>query len=170
MVCRGCGTELQEHTAICEQCGVPVDLAVEGGSDVTLIPPPTKKKKLWIPVIVVGMLLAAMVFGMLVQSEANEYLHIVRQGSPLDHPNQTYEEAFRMFFKDPKWSYFVSEDGENVVEFRGKCLYLEQEVSALIQFIVDGETGYFQMHYLSLNEVPQNVLIMASLIEAAFTQ
>lgn len=118
-----------------------------------------------------------------VQSEDPHVLG-VKEASPAAYPDQTYGEAFERFFKSPAWKYFVGtkegpdedgdgepdyeEDGIDVVEFTGYCLYQDVEVKARIQFTLseDGET--FTATYLSFNEVPQSMLILGALLEKVF--
>lgn len=60
-----------------------------------------------------------------------------------DAPDVTYEDAFTSFFATPRWKYFESEDGQDVVEFTGDCTYQDVPVKARIQFVVDEENGIF---------------------------
>lgn len=108
----------------------------------------------------------------------------VKNGSPFSYPEKTYGEAFETFFAFPTWKYFVGTvfgpdddgDGEpdytkenlDIVEFTGYCLYLDVEVKALVQFTLDEGEGVFEATYLSFNDVPQSLLMLAALVEAAF--
>ena len=97
----------------------------------------------------------------------NKYVKMVK-GAVRDGTNKTYEQAFSAFFGTPRWNYFLSTENQNVVEFTGDCLYQDVEVRALIQFIVDEDEGIFTASYLSFNDVPQNLFILAALIDKAF--
>ena len=106
----------------------------------------------------------------------------VKNGTNSNYAGVTYGQAFDNFFGNPEWRYFkgTSEgpdddgDGEpdyleenvDVVEFTGRCTYQDVEVQALIQFEVGEDT--FEATFLSLNEVPENRLILAALIDKAF--
>lgn len=98
----------------------------------------------------------------------NRYVQMVKGGYRVDNPDLTYEAAFSAFFGTPRWKYFQSEDGQDVVEFTGDCTYQDVPVKARIQFIVDEENGTFEAAYLALNEVPQNALTLSALLEKAF--
>lgn len=118
------------------------------------------------------------------QSE-NEYVASVKNGSPLAYPDKTYGEAFENFFGSPKWKYFLgtkegldedsdgvpdsTEENVDVVEFTGYCTYQNVEVKALLQFTLSQENDTFEATYLSFNEVPQNYLMLATLLDAVFT-
>lgn len=103
-------------------------------------------------------------------NENNENIQFVKQGYPKNYPNKTYGEAFDNFFESPRWKYFVSEDDEDIVEFTGKCLYMEEKVDACIQFTLDKKAETFDITYLSFNEVAQNKLMVWALISTIFEE
>ncbi len=108
----------------------------------------------------------------------------VKNGHPIAYPNITYDQAFSEFFAYPTWKYFSGtkegpdEDGDgkpdykvenvDVVEFTGRCMYADVEAKALIQFTLDADKGTFTATYLSLNELPQNGLMLITLVNKAF--
>lgn len=98
----------------------------------------------------------------------NKYVLMVKNGHRENNPDLTYDKAFSSFFGTPRWKYFKGNEGKNVVEFTGDCTYQDAAVKARIQFVVDEKQGTFEATYLALNEVPQNKLILASLIAKAF--
>lgn len=122
----------------------------------------------------------------LLKGENEEHIIGVKGGTNSAYPGVTYGDAFENFFANPSWRYFVGtqegpdEDGDgepdytvenvDVVEFTGNCLYADVEVTALIQFVLDNEAGTFQPVYLSFNEVPQNVLMLAGLMDTVFSE
>jgi len=101
-------------------------------------------------------------------TSGNRYVQMVRNGSPVTWPNVTYDEAFSNFFGSPRWSHFESDDGLQVVQFTGDMEYGGSPVNALIQFIVDMESGTFDATFLSFNEVPQTQLMLLTLITTVF--
>lgn len=119
-----------------------------------------------------------------VQAEDSHVLG-VKGGTPAAYPGKTYGEAFENFFGSPAWKYFVGtkegadEDGDgkpdyveenaDIVEFTGYCTYQNVEVKALIQFTLSKEDNTFEATYLFFNEVPQNMFMLAALLEAVFT-
>lgn len=121
----------------------------------------------------------------LVQQD-DEHVKMVKEGHPKAYPNKTYGKCFDSFFGTPAWKYFVGtqngpdDDGDgkpdytknnvDVVEFTGYCMYQEVEVKACIQFILDVDEGSFDATYLSFNDVPQNKLLLYSLISKAFEE
>ena len=98
----------------------------------------------------------------------NKYVLMVKNGYRENNPALTYDKAFSAFFGTPRWKYFKGDEGKNVVEFTGDCTYQDAAVKAMIQFAVDEKNGSFEAVYLAFNEVPQNRLILATLIEKAF--
>ena len=116
----------------------------------------------------------------------DEHVTGVKNGTNTAYPGVTYGEAFENFFADPSWKYFVGtkegpdddEDGEpdytiedvDVVEFTGRCLYADVEVTALIQFTLNMEDGTFEPSYLSFNDVPQTMLMLVGMMDTVFTQ
>lgn len=117
-----------------------------------------------------------------VQAE-DEHVLSVKGGTNSSYPGKTIGEAFDNFFGSPTWKYFkgtkesTDEDGDgkpdsetenvDVVEFTGYCMYQDVEVKALIQFTL-GDDDSFEATYLSYNEVPQNMLELASLMNTVF--
>lgn len=113
----------------------------------------------------------------------DEHVLAVKNGTNPSYPGRTYGEAFDSYFSEATWKYFkgttdkTDEDEtdtldsekqiSDVVEFTGYCMYKDVTVKALIQFTLEDET--FKATYLSFNEVPQNELILAGLINAVFT-
>ena len=99
----------------------------------------------------------------------NPYVEMVKGGHPNSYPNRTYGEAFGSFFSSPRWSYFESDDGKDVVEFTGYCLYQNTEVQARFQFVLDVGNGTFETAYFAFNDVPQTKLMLSALLEKVFT-
>lgn len=120
----------------------------------------------------------------IVQAE-DEHVLGVKGGTPNAYPGKTYGETFDNFFGSPTWKYFVGtkegadEDGDgepdyieenvDIVEFTGYCTYQDVEVKALIQFTLSKDDNTFEATYLSFNDVPQNMLMLSALLDAAFT-
>jgi hypothetical protein len=93
---------------------------------------------------------------------------MVRGGFRANNPELTYETAFSAFFSNPRWQYFQSENGIDVVEFTGGCIYRDVHVTARIQFIIDLENSTFEATYLAFNEVPQTLFTLTSLLDTVF--
>lgn len=103
-----------------------------------------------------------------VSDSENRYVRMVKGGYRVGQPELTYGDAFEYFFASPRWKYFIGEDGQDVVEFTGDCMYRDVSVKARIQFIVDEENGTFEPGYLAYNEVPQDVITRSVLIQTVF--
>lgn len=94
----------------------------------------------------------------------NEHVTFVKEGYLDSEPNYTVGELFNNFFGNPKWTYFKADTGEDVVEFTGDMMYLDTEVSAKLQILIDGER--FEFGALAFNEVPQTELITSAVLSA----
>lgn len=103
-----------------------------------------------------------------VTDSVDEHVIGVKNGYPEAAPQITYGDAFENFFANPTWKYFGSTDGKDVVEFTGKCTYLDQEVKARLQFILSKDGKSFKQGALSFNDVPQSSLVTSALIFKAF--
>ena len=80
----------------------------------------------------------------------------------------TYGKAFDSFFSNTKWRYFESTEGLDVVEFQGKFYYDNSPATAKIQFIVNVSEGTFTVYHLSINDVDQSKLMLATLVNKVF--
>ncbi|MBR6643991.1 MAG: hypothetical protein IKL28_10090 [Lachnospiraceae bacterium] len=105
-----------------------------------------------------------------IYNDNNENIQFVKEGTNSAYPGTTYGEAFDDFFSSPRWSYFEADTGEDVVEFTGGCYYNDVKVDALMQFTLDKSAGTFEVTYLSFNDVAQNKLMIAALLEKVFEE
>lgn len=136
----------------------------------------TLKKRILFPLVAILVcctLTACGVIQLLGNSSSEDsHITLVKGGSPFAYPDRTYGEAFDAFFDSPSWTYFEGTDdygeSQDIVEFTGKCIYQDVEVEVCLQFILDMDNGSFETSYLSFNDVPQNILMLAGLMEAVF--
>lgn len=98
----------------------------------------------------------------------SDYVKFVKKGTNSEYPGVTYGDAFDYYFANPKWKYFESDTGVDVVEFTGKCLYRDVEVDATIQWQLDVENGTFELGYVAFNDVPQDMLTSLVLVANVF--
>ncbi|MGO4369840.1 hypothetical protein [Paenibacillus sp. 2TAB19] len=103
-----------------------------------------------------------------VTDSANPYVLAVKGGYQEDNPDQLYGDTFEQFFAGPTWTYFLSDTDEHVVEFTGMMMYMDTEVKARLQFIVDDESDTIEVGALSFNDVPQTELIKLSVLTKVF--
>ena len=99
----------------------------------------------------------------------NENVLGVKNGYPENYPDCKYGDVFEEFFADPTWKYFKSTEDRDIVEFTGYCTYMEQEVKARLQFVLNNNDNTFEASALSFNDVPQSKLITVTLITKAFS-
>jgi len=124
------------------------------------------KKRIWSIVGFVAIVVA--IFAFVIHQNDKKYIEFVKQGSPVDYPNITYEKAFDNYFGNCKWSYFVSDDEEDVVEFNGKCSYRGQDADIKIQFVLDVDHDSFEVYAATINGIRQSTLELATIIEMVF--
>ncbi|GAA6293175.1 hypothetical protein F220043C3_16090 [Enterocloster asparagiformis] len=154
--------------------------AVEAGAEHTaqrsseaaqgFFPPVKPVKKRIIQSVVIGVLALITVLGLAVNGGDKKYIDSVKHGSPVAYPQITYGEAFENFFKKPRWRYFKSEAGDDVVEFSGRCMFQDTEVEAVFQFILSKDDDTFEIAYLGLNDIPQNQLVILGVVSKAFEE
>lgn len=104
----------------------------------------------------------------LVDGSGNRYVEMVKGGSPELYPNITYGEAFEAFFDNCEWKYFTSEDGKNVVEFHGSCMYDSDRVAVLVQFVVNETDGSFEIWTAAIDGEEQSMLVYSMLLISIF--
>ena len=73
----------------------------------------------------------------------------------------TVGKALDSFLGNPIWQYFESEDHQKVVQCNGTCQYNDKTVEAKIQFLLNDDDT-FEIHAISLNDIDQNLLMMAA--------
>ena len=95
------------------------------------------------------------------------------QNANMNGTEYTYKEVFDNFFAYPTWKHFTSDDGQEVVEFTGECTYDNQQVKALVQFLITSETDDYiewEATYLSFNNVSQPMIMLSALFEKAIIE
>ncbi|MBE5875455.1 MAG: zinc ribbon domain-containing protein [Lachnospiraceae bacterium] len=169
MFCTNCGKKIEYNAVFCTQCGMKIvgttgDTVVEEFKRRDM----QDKKKVYLKYgIIIAIIMVLILF---ISDLANDdyYIELVKTGYPKAYPAKTYGEEFGDFFSGGEWSYFESSEGEDIVEFTGKCTYGGEEVEALVQFTVDEEEETFEVTYLSLNDMSQSELIILALFYAIF--
>lgn len=159
MYCDNCGLEIEEGENFCNECGMQIEIKerrFRGESGIL------KKVVIGVGIVVVLIFGIAMFTG---SSDNNEYVMSIKGGSFASYPEISIGEAFDNFFSGPKWKHFVSDKGDDIVEFTGDCMFKDANVEVLIQFKLH-EDGGFETAYFSMNDVSQSLLMMAGMIEA----
>ena len=77
-------------------------------------------------------------------------------------PNKTLERMINGFMAYPIWTGGESEEGNIFVNVKGGIIFQEKEVDAALQFSVNKDN--FRVRALELNEIPQNQLMITSLL------
>ena len=97
----------------------------------------------------------------------NPEIQLVKTGYLKIAPNVSIGVAFERFFKDPLWKSFKTDSGERIVEFSGKSIYMDKEVTTKIQFKLNSSDG-FEVGAVSMNDISQNMLLRAALLNKIF--
>ncbi|MDF2595334.1 MAG: hhoB [Clostridia bacterium] len=82
---------------------------------------------------------------------SEELITIIKDSFFNNFSTQKIGLAFDLFFESPQWSYFRSNQEEDVVEFTGTYLYNGKKTPVLLQFVVDAYSNSFQVVYMERN-------------------
>lgn len=131
------------------------------------------KRRLAILAIITGILFLFIILTPGVTEGGNAYIEMVQSSSPDAYPDVTYGEAFNNYFSNPEWEYFVSDDDSQVVEFNGRCLYLNEEADVTVQFLLtdlENENNEYliEFGYLGINGQSQSDIVKWALVEEIF--
>lgn len=77
---------------------------------------------------------------------SDKYVRMVVSGHPGSYPDISYGDAFDAFFENCEWSYFKSDQGQDVVEFHGRCFSDGEKKDVDIQFLLSVEDGTFELY------------------------
>jgi len=176
MYCPKCGNKEEDGAAFCSRCGASITSGENNTPMQTLSINAVKENKinkkksvfhgfiLFIVIIVIGVLS----FVFINHAKENKYINCVKEGNPKLYPDKTYGKAFSEFFSNPKWKYFKSDDGLDVVEFSGGCLYSDVEVTVCIQFVLNVDEGEVTIEYFAMNDVPQSEFMTIVIMDKVF--
>lgn len=176
MYCPKCGNKEEDGAVFCSRCGATITSGEDNTPLQTLSTNAVEeikieKKKsafhgfiLFIVIIVVVVLS----FVFINHTKDNKYINYVKEGNPELYPDITYGQAFGDFFSNPKWKYFESDGGLDVVEFSGGCLYADVEVMVSIQFVINVDEGEFTVEYFAMNDVPQSEFMTIVIMDKVF--
>lgn len=92
----------------------------------------------------------------------SRYIESVKQGHSSAFPNITYEDAYNKFYSNPKWRYYKSTTGADVISFTGQCTYDGRPTTVELQYILNKDNT-FQLAGGSINGIEQNVFVLAQL-------
>jgi len=169
MFCTKCGNQVADNAKFCQKCGAKLitDEAVPQASAVQSFPKKKYSKKFILGIagcaIIIVILIAVASSG-----GSDRYVSMVKNGTLSAYPQMTVGTAFDNFMRNAKWKSLKAEDGNNYVNVSGTILYLDKEVEAVVQFLVDAEDGSFEYYACEFNGIPQNNLIFWALLEKIY--
>lgn len=182
MKCSKCGNEVKDGAKFCNICGEKLNCENnqpninlnkdEGTVKAEIVKSPKKKNKTLIAVIGV---IVVLIVGVALASMAGESEEVtrVKEGHFIDYSeDEGYTDigtAFENYFSDTSWESFTSEDGMEIVEFNGTCMYYDKETNCSIQFELYDDGG-FSIYAMEFNGVPQNTLMIDAVVENAMEE
>jgi hypothetical protein len=98
----------------------------------------------------------------------SEEVKLVKNGKLSNYKNKTVGEAVNYFFKKPKWEKINASDGETYVNVKGIIMYESKEVEAGLQFKIHKDKNSFELKGFELNEIPQNIFMLGTLLEKMY--
>ncbi|MDE5977381.1 MAG: hypothetical protein K2G70_02790 [Turicibacter sp.] len=168
MYCESCGSKLGGDVRYCESCGesvIPLQEQKSNLLDTIFQRKGISISRLKMILSVTGIGLLILFFLYLFGFMDNSYVKLVKNGELLSYPNIEVGQAFESYFDNTKWEYFESTEGEDIVEFNGECLLLDERVNVTIQFNVNLDGEEFNIQYLGIDDVA-SFWMLPSLLEA----
>lgn len=199
MKCSKCGNEVKGDAKFCNVCGQKLDTQNnidngqnsqpqvdlnkdEGNKKESItkegqVKPPKKKNRTLIAVIGVVAVVLVAVFIASMGSDGSVYeseeVTRVKNGHFLNYSEDDgYTDigtAFENYFSDTSWESFTSEEGMEIVEFNGICMYYDEETNCSIQFELDDDGG-FDIYAMEFNDVPQNRIMINAVVKDAMDE
>lgn len=99
----------------------------------------------------------------------NEYIEMVKNGTPNDSNEITYGEALDNFFSEPDWKYYKTSDGEKIVEFTGNCKYHGESAELCFQFHISDDNESFTIEHFEIDGKSKSIWSAGAALEAAFS-
>ena len=79
--------------------------------------------------------------------KGDKNIQLVKNGTMDSNPNVPIGKAFSQFFSNGRWTSFTTKNNEEIVEFNGRCLFLEiEEVDVKIQFEILNKKRFSLVH------------------------
>ena len=97
----------------------------------------------------------------------SKYIESVKKGHPNLYPSISFEDAFNKFYSNPKWGYYKSTTGNNIVTFSGKCNYDNKPVTIEMRYVLNSDNT-FQLAGGTLNGEEQNLLFLTQFMSNPF--
>ena len=118
--------------------------------------------------IAVALLVFYIIGAVVLFGRDDKYVSMVKGGTLEAYPQTTVGNAFGDFMPDAKWESLLADDGKRYVNVRGTIQYMEKDVEAVVQFLIDSDNDRFEYNAFEMNGIPQNNLMFWALLEAAY--
>lgn len=102
-------------------------------------------------------------------SDSSE-IKMIKESKLNINPEKTIGAAVDDFFGSPKWEKLVAADGLTYVNVSGKMFFMEKEVDGVLQFKISENGEDFEVSSFEMNEIPQNKLMLAGLLNEMFKE
>ena len=96
-------------------------------------------------------------------TQEDKNINLVRTGTMNKYPNIPIGKAFNQFFSNGKWTAFTSTNDEQIVEFNGKCYWLDVTVPMKIQFTIESDKS-FSLSYVGIDGVDMDPEVRADIL------
>jgi hypothetical protein len=131
------------------------------------------RRKSWLVPSVIGIpifcFLVLGVFAGFANLQVNDStVALVRTGYLKSYPGTPIDIAFDHFLGNPRWESGKSSSGQVFVNVEGEMTYVDKPVHATVQFLVNPNSGTFEVGAFELNGVPQNEILTLALIAKVF--
>ena len=153
-ICPDCRKQVNTELEYCNYCGAKLDKCPSDDTK-AVRREQSGIKPIYILAVILVVLVAVFVYingglGIVDHFKGEKCITIVQTGSLSMYPDMEIGPAFDNFFGDPDWSYGVTTDGEDMVEFKGKCYVNKKETELTVQFIVDLKKETFNLDYVGI--------------------
>lgn len=96
-------------------------------------------------------------------------IQLVKNGTMDSNPNVPIGRAFAQFFSGGNWKAFTTKKGKEIVEFNGRCMFLDiEEVPMKIQFEILNKERFSLVHMNIDGEnidIESGSIILAGILE-----
>ena len=116
----------------------------------------------------------AFFISLLFVSCGDSYVNTIKESNFYTYTNKTIGEAVDDFFGSPEWESGDPADDElsgyKLVNCKGEITYRDKLATAEIQFILNPDSGEFELHAFEINGKPQSYNMQVELLEAMFEE
>lgn len=103
-------------------------------------------------------------------SSNRQYVEAIQESTLQNYEMVNYKEAFKLYFKKPKWTFITTQDnGNKVIQFDGFVQDGSNKYNVLIQFNLNPDNGMFNICYFEIDGERQNNAVEYLVVKEAFS-